>query len=319
MSISGGAVTLKKEQSDIFVGKISKETKEVAIWGVIPIGEDMLDRQDEWLSKEAIKYAEKERDEYFEGAQIVGWMHMQPGYGTMITVKELKIHREFFLQETGVILLLDPINHIETFCTCEGEELREQTGYYMYYERNEQMQRYMLEHPLIKMEMKEVEDNVVAQFREIGRKRKNQYIQRKKTNMVILGASVILIILSAIISKTGASDNRLNTDINNQVITQDEEVLAEEVLANNEETVADEDVGVKVIINKEETDNKQNNNETAEEMSSSSNNIEVAQIGEEALVQLNSKEVANEQIQDCLLYTSPSPRDRTRSRMPSSA
>ena len=289
---------LKKEQSAIFVGKISKETKEVAIWGVIPIGEDMLDRQDEWLSKEAIKYAEKERDEYFEGAQIVGWMHMQPGYGTMITVKELKIHREFFLQETGVILLLDPINHIETFCICEGEELREQTGYYMYYERNEQMQRYMLEHPLIKMEMKEVEDNVVAQFREIGRKRKNQYIQRKKTNMVILGASVILIILSAITSKTGASDNRLNTDINNQVITQDEEVLAEEVLANNEETVADEDVGVKVIINKEETDNKQNNNETAEEMSSSSNNIEVAQIGEEALVQLNSKEVANEQIQD---------------------
>ena len=30
-------------------------------------------------------------------------------------------------------------------------------------------------------------------------------------------------------------------------------------------------------------------------------------------------DVANTMFQDCLLYTSPSPRDRTRSRMPSSA
>ena len=29
--------------------------------------------------------------------------------------------------------------------------------------------------------------------------------------------------------------------------------------------------------------------------------------------------IVNEQLNDCLLYTSPSPRDRTRSRMPSSA
>ena len=29
--------------------------------------------------------------------------------------------------------------------------------------------------------------------------------------------------------------------------------------------------------------------------------------------------VTNEDLTDCLLYTSPSPRDRTRSRMPSSA
>ena len=32
-----------------------------------------------------------------------------------------------------------------------------------------------------------------------------------------------------------------------------------------------------------------------------------------------SKEVSFDELQDCLLYTSPSPRDRTRSRMPSSA
>ncbi len=277
---------LKKEQSALFVGNISKETKEVAIWGVIPIEEDMLDEQEEWLSKEAMKYAERERDEYFKDAQIVGWMHMQPGYGTMVTVKELKTHREFFGQEVGIILLLDPINRIETFCICEGEELREQTGYCMYYERNEPMQRYMLEHPLIKMDTKEVEDNVVAQFREIGKKRKKQYIQRRKTNTIILGVSAILIILSAMITKTGANDNKLNATISNEVVSQSEE----EAFSKEEEGVLpDEDIGVKVIINKEELISQQNNNEVAKELSDDSQGIQLAQIEEKDGVQLQSE------------------------------
>ena len=246
----------------------------------------MLDEQEEWLSKEAMKYAERERDEYFKDAQIVGWMHMQPGYGTMVTVKELKTHREFFGQEVGIILLLDPINRIETFCICEGEELREQTGYCMYYERNEPMQRYMLEHPLIKMDTKEVEDNVVAQFREIGKKRKKQYIQRRKTNTIILGVSAILIILSAMITKTGANDNKLNATISNEVVSQSEE----EAFSKEEEGVLpDEDIGVKVIINKEELISQQNNNEVAKELSDDSQGIQLAQIEEKDGVQLQSE------------------------------
>ena len=38
-----------------------------------------------------------------------------------------------------------------------------------------------------------------------------------------------------------------------------------------------------------------------------------------ANLDLKSKFYVTDQINDCLLYTSPSPRDRTRSRMPSSA
>ena len=36
-------------------------------------------------------------------------------------------------------------------------------------------------------------------------------------------------------------------------------------------------------------------------------------------VTVNSSDLSDEELNDCLLYTSPSPRDRTRSRMPSSA
>lgn len=261
---------LKKEQSALLVGKISEETKEALIWGVIPVGEELLESGDEWISKEAIKYAEKESNEYFEGGTIIGWMHMQPGYGTMVTVKELKAHRQYFGQQMGIILLLDPINRIETFCVCEGEELREQTGYYMYYERNEQMQRYMLEHPLVKMEVKEAEDDVVAQFREIGKKRKMQYIQRKRTNAIILTASFIFIVLSIILSNPGINENGISPVINNQVFGQNEEDLTDNQASEEEDAV-----GVKVIINKETQSQEENNNQSMQELVSSNDNEKV--------------------------------------------
>ena len=39
----------------------------------------------------------------------------------------------------------------------------------------------------------------------------------------------------------------------------------------------------------------------------------------DTLMRQANQDVATERLMDCLLYTSPSPRDRTRSRMPSSA
>ena len=47
--------------------------------------------------------------------------------------------------------------------------------------------------------------------------------------------------------------------------------------------------------------------------------IELAQANEARIKSLYALEYVSKQEYDCLLYTSPSPRDRTRSRMPSSA
>ena len=47
--------------------------------------------------------------------------------------------------------------------------------------------------------------------------------------------------------------------------------------------------------------------------------VMVSHRGNKVLVEVISDVYENNRVQDCLLYTSPSPRDRTRSRMPSSA
>ncbi|WP_099450808.1 LysM peptidoglycan-binding domain-containing protein [Sporanaerobium hydrogeniformans] len=201
---------LNKESAAVFVGKFSEESKEIIISGIIPLRAGK-DEEREWLIHEALEEAEKERQTYFSNQEIIGWMHMQPGYGTMLTMKELREHRNVFGSSGKVFMLLDPINKIETFYALEGDELLEQSGYYMYYQRNEEMQHYMIEHAFKTEETAPIEDTVVNQFREIGRARKKEYIQRKNLNVTVVATSVLLIALTAVVVKMNGTQKVLPT------------------------------------------------------------------------------------------------------------
>ena len=135
---------------------------------------------------------------------------MQPGYGTMLTMKEVKAHREIFDREGTLLLLVDPINKIETFYVYEDDTLKEQSGYYMYYDKNPCMQQYMLDRPFISVEKEETEDDVVNQFREIGKIRKKEYEHKKKMNLTVVAASIALLALSAVILKMNDQNAKIN-------------------------------------------------------------------------------------------------------------
>lgn len=200
-------VDLSTENSAVLLGQFYPESKEAVIRGIIPVPMDKLSGEGEWIDEEVLKEVEKERAQYFKNQQIIGWMHMQPGYGTMLTMKELREHRRVFGENPSLFMLVDAVNKIETLYAYEDEELKEQTGYYMYYERNEEMQQYMLEHPFVKKEAKTIEDTVVNQFKEIGKLRKQQYLQRKNVNATVIAASIILIGLTAVIVKMNDNKN----------------------------------------------------------------------------------------------------------------
>ena len=200
-------VDLTTESSAVFLGEFCLESKEVIVRGIIPVPMEKLSAESEWIDEEILKEVDKERELYFKNQSVIGWMHMQPGYGTMLTMKELREHRRAFGNKSSIFMLVDAINKIETLFIYEDEELKEQSGYYMYYERNEEMQKYMLDHPFIKKDEEITEDNVVSQFREIGKLRKQEYIQRKNVNLTVIIASIVLIGLSAVIVRMNDSKN----------------------------------------------------------------------------------------------------------------
>lgn len=201
---------LSCEHSAAIIGEYYPESREMIICGIMPIDKDKLSTVDEWINEEAVEALQEEKESYFQGAKILGWLHMQPGYGTMLTMKEVKAHREIFDREGTLLLLVDPINKIETFYVYEDDTLKEQSGYYMYYDKNPCMQQYMLDRPFISVEKEETEDDVVNQFREIGKIRKKEYEHKKKMNLTVVAASIALLALSAVILKMNDQNTKIN-------------------------------------------------------------------------------------------------------------
>ena len=201
---------LSCEHSAAIIGEYYPESREMIICGIMPIDKDKLSTVDEWINEEAVEALQEEKESYFQGAKILGWLHMQPGYVTMLTMKEVKAHREIFDREGTLLLLVDPINKIETFYVYEDDTLKEQSGYYMYYDKNPCMQQYMLDRPFISVEKEETEDDVVNQFSEIGKIRKKEYEHKKKMNLTVVAASIALLALSAVILKMNDQNAKIN-------------------------------------------------------------------------------------------------------------
>ncbi len=280
-----------KELSTILVGEVYKESKEAVIRGIIPINMDKLKEETEWIDANILDDVEEARVEYFEDQNIIGWMHLQPGYGTMLTMKEQREHSDIFEGDGSICMLIDPINKIESIFVYEGNELKEQSGFCMYYERNEAMQRYMLEHSFDNVTKEEMKDNIVTQFREIGKVRKAEYTQRKNLNLAVMIVSTVLIVITAIMVKvydqkrennsaqivSGQSiDNQTGDQLNNYVdsnitntsdnmnesseaVLNQENQFVKEVLDEsneNESVVAEKDVEPQVTKEVDEEENK---------------------------------------------------------------
>lgn len=233
------ATDLTKEISAALIGEIFADSKEIIVRAVIPIDMDKLPEEAKWIDMNVMQEVEEQRKSYFADQNIIGWMHMQPGYGTMLTMKELREHQSVFDGCGTVCMLVDAINKIESIFVYEEDELREQSGYCMYYERNEEMQQFMLDHPYVSSVKEEIKDNVVNQFREIGKMRKAEYTQRKNLNLTVMAASIILIALTAVIVKmndnksyVGVLSGEMGKEASNDLALIDEENKEDEALVN---------------------------------------------------------------------------------------
>lgn len=92
-------------------------------------------------------WAEIYRDirEYFPAQQIVGWFLGGPGFLLEDTERQKKIQEDNFGGGDKVLLKMDSIEKEHKLLYYKGGELQELPGYYIYYERNREMQTYMAE------------------------------------------------------------------------------------------------------------------------------------------------------------------------------
>lgn len=82
---------------------------------------------------------------YFGDVKVAGWFLTRPGKALKVTDKIRKIHTDNFPGENKTLFVIDPLDNEETFYIYKKGELVRQEGYCIYYERNEEMQNYMID------------------------------------------------------------------------------------------------------------------------------------------------------------------------------
>lgn len=83
--------------------------------------------------------------EYFPNMQIVGWFLGGPGFLLADTERQKKIQEDNFGGGDKILLKMDSVEKEKKVLHYRDGELRELSGYYIYYERNAEMQTYMAE------------------------------------------------------------------------------------------------------------------------------------------------------------------------------
>jgi len=159
---------------------------------------------------------------YFPEAEIVGWSFGGPGYLLEEEDKILKIHVDNFAGQDKTLLLYDSVEKEESFHIFENNRLCKQEGYYIYYEKNEEMQTYMIDHKSSESEESTYDNRVEKEIRTIIQNKKqvedNKGVPRLMYAAGTLMAVMMLVVGAAILhnfEKMKTMENALNLLTNN--------------------------------------------------------------------------------------------------------
>lgn len=81
--------------------------------------------------------------EYFHNVEIVGWSIIRAGLPLNVDQRIRKVHVDNFAGQDKTLLLYDSLEREEVFYVFEGNVLVRQEGYYIFYDKNAEMQNYI--------------------------------------------------------------------------------------------------------------------------------------------------------------------------------
>ena len=155
---SGGG----KEKLAVLVGRhyVVNGQETVVISGTIQAKETVQENGAERFTDKTWEHIGEQMQKYFKGMSVVGWVHCQPGFGAFLMAKDEGFHREYFKEKWQVLYVLDTVDKLDTFYICneDGTGLRQARGYFVYYDKNREMQDYMLENSMVKPKEAQVEE-----------------------------------------------------------------------------------------------------------------------------------------------------------------
>ena len=133
---------------------------------------------------------------YYDNLEIVGWGQDVSNAPAGLTAEVEQNHKKNFNIQKNVLFLLDQIEKEEVFFVFEKNVLQRKEGYYVYYEKNPQMQEYMIEknkNQELNISPEEIQEPLVHSYRETLLEKKAQLSERK-WNGVLYTTSLLLVL-----------------------------------------------------------------------------------------------------------------------------
>ncbi len=193
--------TPEDEQAGVLLGEVQKSDEEKCLFikGVIRA------KTPENETKQGIVFNEKiwekiyaEIEKFFPDLEVVGWFAAMPGITQERFLYLKKLHMDNFSGGMKTMYLVNTCDKEENFYLYENGELKKQKGYVCFYERNYEMQEYMLE----RRERKPIEspekDKVMKSIRSIIQE-KEETRQRRKNSVFLYGISSFMAVVVLVI------------------------------------------------------------------------------------------------------------------------
>ena len=141
--------------------------------------------------------------EYFADQDILGWFLSMPGYPMDLDARLLKTHVNYFGGVDKILMIEEPVEGEEEFFAYENGKLTRQRVYCIFYERNEAMQRYMVEMGDGEGvdENEEFDDRATRTFRTLIQDKKDTSNQ-KRVMTFLYTASTFLVMVVLVIGIT---------------------------------------------------------------------------------------------------------------------
>ena len=141
-------------------------------------------------------------EHFFPNLQVVGWAYIRYDLAEFAQGKVQYTHNRCFRKDQNVYLEYSAVEKKEEVFLVKNEIMEKQSGHFIYYERNEQMQNYMVtmkqDEP---EEIKPEVDLAAKKCRGIVREKKEE-LKHKQTMGMLYGTSMAMLLVITIVGVT---------------------------------------------------------------------------------------------------------------------
>ena len=251
-------------QGAFLIGETVQEEDQdyIYVYGAIRMKEFIVKGKDFVIGEHVWKDACEKCKEYFGNAEILGWFITGGEHPLEVNHNINKLHQKYFSREKSIFVTKNARDKEEKFYIYKYRDMMECSGHYVYYEKNVEMQNYMIAtRKKVGFTPSEIiEDRVTKNFRSMIRE-KNEKAEQKNHSRLVYAMSTFLVLVIVVIGVTMLNNYDKMQNVQNSI-----DVLSgEESKKDEDKTVEALGDNVTSLIDKEEeTDTETDQTETQE-------------------------------------------------------